>query len=264
MTEEERKLNELLKISPSIFMNKSIEIIGKGEDGSEFCTYVQLKMVNDIGRPLSDIERTILSNFSQKYGDIDTRLLLSEYEKSKRLPDLDDVWQGLKEVLKDIRLSVRKAHEKFPEDGYSGFLGFLNELWKNVNGYKGFKYDASSFKELSDCYFLFKTKKYELNDKIEIKLKPGILLHILVGHVRKYHIPRKGAAVMFSKVDNWKGLLVLLDNVINNLSEELIKHYSSDKKEYDNRCFKFDNSLYGIHIDKQGAIKTFYERKHEC
>lgn len=261
MTEEENKLYELLKTSPSLFMNQCIEKSRNGE-ASELCTYVQLKMLNDTGRLLSKIEKEVFNNLSVKYNHIDTSQILFEYERSKKIPDLNDVWQGLKDVLKDIRLSVRIAHEKNPNEGYSGFLSFLNELWKNINGSKSFKYDADSFRELSECYFSFKTKHYRLNESITIKLKPGILLHILVGHIKKYHIPRKGAGEMFSKVENWKELLVLFDSIILYLSNELITHYSFNKKEFDNSCFNFENCLYGIHIDKQGAIKTFYERKH--
>ncbi len=266
MTEEENKLKEMMEISPSIFLNKCIEKLRNEEEGSEFCKYVQLKMLKEIGRPLDEIEKISFDILSAKFGNIDVKLLLSEYDRYKKITDSDDVWKELKEVLKDVRTSARVAHEKNPNDGYSGFLGFLNELWKNINGPKNFKYNADSFKELSDYYFKFKTERFALNENIDIILKPGILLHILVGHVKKYHIPRKGAGVMFSNIENPRELLDLLNKVIYSLSDELLEHFTKyeQDQEYNNSCIEFNGYFYGIHIDKKRGIKTFYEKSTKC
>jgi hypothetical protein len=263
MTEEDIKLSELLKISPSLFLNVCINKFKNG-DVSEFCTYVQLKLINDNNGLFEEVSKNVFAELREKFNHIDTSLLQKEYERSKNITNSTNLKQDLKKLIIDIRNSVRNAHEKNPDDGYSGYLGFLNELVKNVNNSKGFKYDASSFSELSECYFTYKTKYYQLNENIKVKLKPGNLLHILVGHIKKYHIPRSGAAIMFSKANDWKELLLLLDKIIYFLSDELIEHFSENEVEYDNDCFEFEDFLYGIHIDRSMAIKTFYERKYKC
>ena len=182
MTDEENKLHQLLTVSPSIFMNQCILKFDKGEK-SDFCTYVQLKVLKDSGKTLNTLEEEMLSSLFTKYGEIDTSKLMDEYDRSKKKITVYNATQYLDDILKDIRLSVRKAHEKNPQDGYAGYLGFLNEIWDNRNNKRSITYNAENVKELSQYFFESKTRIYELDEKISIKLKPGVLLHILVGHL---------------------------------------------------------------------------------
>lgn len=259
----EKRFYTLLKSTPLTILEECLKHSQNGKM-PDICKYIQLNLLKIRGEKITTEEVLLLDKLSKKYSDFNVEYLNDYYNKGQRIPSLDEVNQELKEISFEIKEIVKKAHEKNPQKGYAGFLEYVKALNLNINNFRKYKYDQTNHKELAECYHTFRTKEFILNDSIKIKLKPGALVHILVGHIEKYSIPRKGKMFWFSKANNWRELLELIGNALLFLSDDLISHYTNFNHGYDNKKFPFDGSFYGIHLNKKREIKTFYEVKNKC
>lgn len=135
MTEEEHRLSELVKISPSLFFKECIAYSQKTGETLEICKYVQLSLLKNKGEIISESEELLFEYLSEKFRGVDTNPIQREYERKINIQDKKDIKQELKEIVTDVKDSVRNAHEKYPQRGYSGFLGFVNEVSRNIHEY---------------------------------------------------------------------------------------------------------------------------------
>ena len=259
----EKRFYTLLKSTPLMIIEECLKHSQNGEM-PDICRYIQLKLLKIRGEKITPEEVLLLNKLYRKYSDFNVEYINDYYNKCQKIPSLDEVNQELKEISFEIKEIVKKAHEKNPQKGYAGFLEYLKALNLNINDFRDYTYNQTNHKELAECYHEFRTKEFILNDRVKIKLKPGALVHILVGHIEKYSIPRKGKMIWFSKANNWRELLELIGNIILFLSDDLISHFTNNNDGYDNKKILFDDCSYGIHLNKKQEIKTFYEVKNEC
>lgn len=259
----EKRFYILLKSTPLMILEECLKH-SQGGEMPDICRYIQLKLLKIRSEKITPEEVILLNKLSKKYSDFNVEYLNDFYNKFQKIPSLDEVNQELKEISFEMKEIVKKAHEKNPQKGYAGFLEYIKALNLNITDFREYKYNQTNHKELAECYHTFRAKEFILNDSIKIKLQPGALVHILVGHIEKYSIPRKGKMIWFSKANNWRELLELLGNVILFLSDDLILHYTEYNHGYDNKKILFDGCFYGIHLNKRKEIKTFYELKSEC
>ena len=176
-----------------------------------------------------------------------------------RIPGLNEIREDLNIVYDNLIEAVRARHHKEPKEGHDGLLELAKAAKNNLNEDRGIKFNRANNRELFDCLEKYKGDAIRLTEKITIILKTGVFVHILIGHVEKHLIPRKGKLVQFSKVDHWITLHHLIISVIYILMDDLIRHYTYYQAGYDNTNVEFEGCTYGIHINKHGEIKTFYQ-----
>ncbi len=175
-----------------------------------------------------------------------------------------DAEETLQNSFSHLRELSIKAHNPNGEKDYSGIIelttSLLNNLGfsKNDRKNKGMKYTPKLIEGIDS----FKEKKYSLTNDITIKLSPKSFVHILIGHVENYSIPRKGRLIQFTNINHWEDLLLFIDALIVHLQKDLIMHYSNSRLEYNNINVKIGTRRYGIHISKSGNIKTIYQMPH--
>lgn len=262
-TEEiEGKFIEMFGNNPLEFMTMCLKYSDENGHLPSFCKYVQLILNFRINNDLSDLEQVEKQMFEEKYGEIDVECLLS-YQLSK--PTAESLYEEIKGNSTQIYNNVRIAHEKNPLAGHAGFLEYCKSIKNNVifaKGdikNKGAKFNLEIRRELSDCIRGFNGKDYRLTENIIIKLKAGGLVHILVGHVKPFLVPRKGELIQFTFIKSFEELIFLIDRIILQLEEELIAHFSKGNSKFSKVGFQFEGLKYGIHISIKKEIKTFYE-----
>ncbi|MCG8763527.1 hypothetical protein G1K46_12450 [Tenacibaculum finnmarkense] len=267
MTQKPQKtdLKELLKTNPVEFLN---ECLAKSENGkmSEICQYVQLTILDKRGELLTEQEKRFLSNLNEKYSDIEIGHLEDINNKNKPFSNINDAKTELKDISQNIVDSVKVSHQKSRNERDEAFLEFVTAFATNIRTDRKlrYKYNFKNNQELFNCFDNYETQTYKLSDDLIIKLKPRPFIHILLGHVEKYIIHRKGEMVRFTQVNDWKELLTLINEIVHYIKDQLIEHYKDNNEKYDNKCFTYNGKIYGIHLDKNAEIKTLYERKNVC
>ena len=132
--------------------------------------------------------------------------------------------EELKLVLKHSFLGVmdgvKKAYNLNNGKDYSAFLEFIKAHINNLDFIKEDKshrkiqgYNSQKKKELYELIETFKCRTYPLN-KVIIKLTPRYLMHIAVGHIKHYKIPRKGKQIQFIHIQDWKLLVAVIDRLL--------------------------------------------------
>jgi hypothetical protein len=264
-SQKKEHLKELLAINPIGFIN---ECLAESKNGlmPEICQYVQLKILNERGEFLTEEEKEILNIIHPKYNDLKIDHLEEINQRIKTFANIDDVKIELRKNAIEIRDEIKSSLQNSGNKNHAAFLEFVTALATNIRTDKKlrYKYNFKNNQELFDCFQNYKTRNFKLSEDVTIKLKPGPFIHILLGHIEKYQMHRKGYMVRFSQINNWEELLILITDLITFLKDELIQHFSISNQKYDNNCFTYQKKLYGIHLDKKGEIKTLYERKNEC
>ncbi|MDD7913810.1 hypothetical protein [Polaribacter ponticola] len=256
--EKEENLRYLLETDPMKFLKECTIYIEKN-DPQYICKYVQLSILEKRKSPLENVEKLFLKLNHNKYKDLNIDILDSINKQNQPINNISDI----KNELKSISLNVVKTIQKIDNPG---LLELAKSLSKNIREDRNlrYKYNFKNNQELLNCIETFQTEVYSLSEQICIKLKPKYFIHILLGHIEKYEIHRKGEMVKFSNINDWNELLLLIKKVILFLKDEIIYHYNNYDKNYDNKSFNYNGIFYGIHLNQKGDIKTFYERKNKC
>ncbi len=256
---DEKKLIDMIQDNPLEFMTICLN---KSETSGKFnpvCKYVQLSVLVDKGEKLNDNEIELLEELKKKYGEINVSHFNAINNTVNRVPSVANAKEELKLISQSIKESIQLAHEKEPNNGHAALLEYSKSIAKNIKEDRGLKYCYENSRDMYECIQSFKGKKYKLSESIYITLKPKAFIHILVGHMENYLIPRKGRMVKFSNIKDWKELLKLIDRIIGSLSSELTKYFNSNKSGFNKTNYEFENRTYGIHLSRNGEIKTFYE-----
>ena len=82
-------------------------------------------------------------------------------------------------------------------------------------------------------------------------------MHIITGHLSEFKIPRKGLLANFTEVSYWYGIIILLKEILNQMQKEIITSFNENKR-YDNKKISFKGKYYGLHIQKNKTISSFY------
>ena len=254
-------------LPPKEFISFCIDMEERGYQFS-ICWYVKVCLKEKTGELLSQKEIAIKEKCKNAYADIDW----SPYQgiiKEKMGIDSFQTTEDLKLVLKDsysgIKNGIKRYHNPDNSKDHSAFLELIEAHINNLDFIKEDKphrkikrYNSHKNRELYELIETFECREYQLG-AIAIKLTPKCLMHISLGHIESYKIPRKGKLIQFTHIKDWKFLIKVIDYVINLLKEELNVHYNNPKKGYDKMGITIADKKYGIHIDKNGYIKTFYQ-----
>lgn len=255
--EEQRYIFQAL--TPKEFMDVCIYQKEKYGQSMCVCSFIGIRLLQENGEALTPKHTAYIERLTPYFGDLD----ISQY---KRLYSSEKDFRP-KIVLKDINseLLEKIKHVHNPNIGidHSGFIEFIkaqniNLDFSEKNVRNRISYNKGKLKEIFDCFDNFNRKLYRISDDVEITLGTNQFIHILVGHVESYKIPRKGKLVQFKNIRHWKELLLLINKVIDFIKDDLISHFSNCNLEYNNRSIKIDGNQYGIHIGKRKNIKTLY------
>ncbi|GAB3417360.1 hypothetical protein GCM10027516_11080 [Niabella aquatica] len=229
------------------------------------CLYVKILIKEDQKKTLSPIE----IRYKQRLVGLFGSLNIERYREFYLPPNekgFIEVKNILKESYTEIRAGAIKAHNPDKGKNYSAFLEFLKALKYNVDfsfddpKNKAPKYNEEKDRELFELVKNFHGTTYRLNEEITIRLTPKEFIHIVIGHLDGYQIPRKGKIVTFEFLHHWENLLAFIKIIIDDIiKDDLIVHYNNTDSEYSNRNIKICDKQYGIHIGRRKNIKTFYQ-----
>jgi hypothetical protein len=263
----QQQLEFFNSLSPKEFMSFCLDMEKRGHHFS-ICWYVKIYLAEKTGQSLTPKQIAIKEKCKNAYANIDWspyQQIIDKGEIGNQIQTEEELKLVLKDSFLGIMDGVKKVHNQNNGKDYSAFLELLEAHVDNLNFIKEDKphrklksYNSQKTKELLDLIETFKGCIYPL-DKITIKLTPECLMHIALGHIESYKIPRKGKMVQFTYIENWKVLAALIEYVIWLLKEDLNAHYNKSLQDYNNTNIQILTQTYGIHINKKGCIKTFYE-----
>lgn len=260
MTLHEQRQFFLTK-TPSEFMEFCLLQINNGQGPLSICRFVQIRCLEETGVELRQDELLFKEMHNEYFNDLDITGYLPPSHHNKLKIKSGRYLDG---IISDLRTEMIKDNTKNGKN-VLGIAEVLNALYENVGFTRnkplknGRTYDKEKLLELLDGVYSFSGKRYQIQGNITIKLSAKAFAHILVGHVSAYKIPRKGHQVLFTKINNWRGLLLLIEQVIKLIEGEIIEHFSKKVCEFNKTDICIDGVKYSIHINQQGSIKTFYE-----
>ncbi len=230
----------------------------------EICWYVRIYLKEKNNVPLFPEEKATKEKLAKLIGNLDISIFdkaLGDRQKTITLKHLiDDLKSGYSGVIDGAKL----AHNPSEGKDYSGIMELANTYRTNLDFSKNDRIgkaphtNAFTRKEIFEMVDDFKGRSFKLKS-ITIKLKPKQLVHIVLGHVSRYQVPRKGLMVPFDDIRDWRGLIIVIELVITQLQEDIETHYEQKYQEYNNKHIDLFGKSYGIHIGSNGDIKTFYQ-----
>jgi hypothetical protein len=217
------------------------------------CYYKRILMRKSFNIPLKDKEIHDLKKLTIKYGKTDITYLIPLSE----MPD-ELVNRGIIEIQKNVYDGISDSAKDI-SPAFSEYLALLRSnlefSFNNSDNLAGYNRSVSHY--LNDIDHLFKEWSFIINENLTIRLTPSGLIHILAGHTGLLKIPRKGLLVDFNDIDHWIDVLSLLNKVIQFIKNEIRESFEKNKR-YDNRRIFFQGKYYGLHIQKNKVISTFY------
>jgi hypothetical protein len=263
----QQQLELFNSLSPKEFISFCLAMEAKGYHFS-ICWYVKICLREKIGQSLTPKEIAIKEKCKNVYANIDWspyRKIINNAEIETQVQTEEELKLNLKDSLLGIMDGIKNVHDQRNGEDYSAFLELIRTHVNNLDFIKKDKphrkikrYNSQKRKELFELIDTFKGCTYPL-DNMTIKLTPECLMHISLGHIEGYKIPRKGKQIQFTYIQDWKILVELIGYVILLLKEDLNVHYNNTLEEYNNTTIQILNQRYCIHISKKGYIKTFYE-----
>jgi hypothetical protein len=217
------------------------------------CYYKQLLMKKSFKIPLDDQKTADLKKLTTKYGKTDITYLIPLDQMPEELAQ-----RGVTNLLKIINDDIGNAHkDKVPA---------VTEIYAQLNNNLEFAYnnqdnlayiDSKIFESICQFDLLFEEWQFKLDEKTSILLTQVAFIHILTGHTPFFKIPRKGLLAQFTDTESWLDILYLLDDLIKHLKQDILTSFKIHKR-YDNKCISFNGKQYGLHIQKNKTISSFY------
>lgn len=228
------------------------------------CSYLRILIKEDQGKILSSKEIAYRQKFNEQFGNLDIELY-KQFYAAEQNNDFNSV-DVLKDIYSELLDETKKVHDPNTGKNYSALIELLKASKHNIDfsiGDTENKAPRSNSEEIEELFEIvneFHGRTYLLTNDVAIKLTSKEFMHIAIGHIERYQIPRKGKMMAFDFINHWEHLLSFIEIIILDfLKQDLIDHFSNGTCEYNNTNIKIGDKHYGIHIGKGMNIKTFYQ-----
>lgn len=225
------------------------KIYGKSHS---LCYYKSLLSSIKLGDQLTELEERHLKQLRKKYGEVDVEYILICSERYINKKSYTTIF---KNTYNDIREGAQK-HNKHGAAEFSLLLrNNLDFSYNNSDNQSNINKEALDL--LYKIFDHFEGQTFHINENLEIILTPQALIHIITGHTVKHKIPRKGLLVDFQNMSEWYEIIYIIFKILEQQKDEIILSFNN-KSRYDNKCISYEGLVYGLHIQKNKCISSFY------